>query len=43
MSEAEKLEALDAHPAIGATGLSARSAAEQGGDESRRAGRSSRG
>ncbi len=33
LSEAEKLEALDAHPAIGARGLSARSAAEQGGDE----------
>ena len=33
MSEAEKLEALDAHPAIGARGLSARSAAEQGADE----------
>ena len=33
MSEAEKLEALDAHPAIGATGLSARSAAEQGADD----------
>jgi 2-oxo-4-hydroxy-4-carboxy--5-ureidoimidazoline (OHCU) decarboxylase len=30
LSEAEKLEALDAHPAIGARGLSARSAAEQG-------------
>jgi 2-oxo-4-hydroxy-4-carboxy--5-ureidoimidazoline (OHCU) decarboxylase len=31
LSEEEKLEALDAHPAIGArTGLSARSAAEQG-------------
>jgi 2-oxo-4-hydroxy-4-carboxy--5-ureidoimidazoline (OHCU) decarboxylase len=31
LSEAEKLEALNAHPAIGArTGLSARSAAEQG-------------
>jgi 2-oxo-4-hydroxy-4-carboxy--5-ureidoimidazoline (OHCU) decarboxylase len=34
LSEAEKLEALDAHPAIGArTGLSARSAAEQGTDD----------
>jgi 2-oxo-4-hydroxy-4-carboxy-5-ureidoimidazoline decarboxylase len=33
LSEAEKLEALDAHPAIGArVGLSERSAAEQGGD-----------
>ena len=33
LSEAEKLEALNAHPAIGArTGLSARSAAEQGAD-----------
>jgi 2-oxo-4-hydroxy-4-carboxy--5-ureidoimidazoline (OHCU) decarboxylase len=33
LTEAEKLEALDAHPAIGArTGLSARSAAEQGAD-----------
>ena len=30
LSEDEKLEALNAHPAIGATGLSARSAAEQG-------------
>ena len=30
LSEEEKLEALDAHPAIGAKGLSARSAAEQG-------------
>jgi 2-oxo-4-hydroxy-4-carboxy--5-ureidoimidazoline (OHCU) decarboxylase len=30
LSEEEKLEALDAHPAIGANGLSARSAAEQG-------------
>jgi 2-oxo-4-hydroxy-4-carboxy--5-ureidoimidazoline (OHCU) decarboxylase len=33
LGEAEKLEALDAHPAIGATGLSTRSAAEQGSDE----------
>lgn len=34
LTEAEKLEALNAHPAIGArTGLSARSAAEQGADE----------
>jgi 2-oxo-4-hydroxy-4-carboxy--5-ureidoimidazoline (OHCU) decarboxylase len=33
MSEAEKLEALDVHPAIGATGLSARSAAEQGTED----------
>ena len=33
LSEDEKLEALNAHPAIGArAGLSARSAAEQGGD-----------
>jgi 2-oxo-4-hydroxy-4-carboxy--5-ureidoimidazoline (OHCU) decarboxylase len=33
LSEEEKLEALDAHPAIGArTGLSARSAVEQGDD-----------
>jgi 2-oxo-4-hydroxy-4-carboxy--5-ureidoimidazoline (OHCU) decarboxylase len=30
LSEAEKLEALNAHPAIGAKNLSARSAAEQG-------------
>ena len=30
LSEEEKLEALNAHPAIGATKLSARSAAEQG-------------
>ena len=30
LSEGEKLEALNAHPAIGAGGLSARSAAEQG-------------
>lgn len=33
LTEEEKLEALNAHPAIGATKLSARSAAEQGGDE----------
>jgi 2-oxo-4-hydroxy-4-carboxy--5-ureidoimidazoline (OHCU) decarboxylase len=33
LTEEEKLEALNAHPAIGATALSARSAAEQGGDE----------
>jgi 2-oxo-4-hydroxy-4-carboxy--5-ureidoimidazoline (OHCU) decarboxylase len=33
LSEAEKLEALDAHPAIGAKTLSARSAAEQGTDD----------
>jgi 2-oxo-4-hydroxy-4-carboxy--5-ureidoimidazoline (OHCU) decarboxylase len=34
LEEAEKLEALNAHPAIGARGLSARSAAEQGsGDD----------
>jgi 2-oxo-4-hydroxy-4-carboxy--5-ureidoimidazoline (OHCU) decarboxylase len=32
LSEEEKLEALNAHPAIGARGLSARSAAEQGAD-----------
>jgi 2-oxo-4-hydroxy-4-carboxy--5-ureidoimidazoline (OHCU) decarboxylase len=32
LTEAQKIEALDAHPAIGATGLSARSAAEQGED-----------
>ena len=33
LDEAEKLEALDAHPAIGArSGLSTRSAAEQGDD-----------
>ena len=32
LSEAEKVEALSAHPAIGAKGLSARSAAEQGAD-----------
>ena len=32
MSDEEKLEALDAHPAIGARRLSARSAAEQGSD-----------
>jgi 2-oxo-4-hydroxy-4-carboxy--5-ureidoimidazoline (OHCU) decarboxylase len=31
LSEREKLEALNAHPAIGATHLSPRSAAEQGG------------
>ena len=30
LSEAEKLEALDAHPAVGARNLSARSAEEQG-------------
>jgi 2-oxo-4-hydroxy-4-carboxy--5-ureidoimidazoline (OHCU) decarboxylase len=33
LSEEEKLEALDAHPAIGAKNLSARSAVEQGSDE----------
>ena len=33
MSEKEKLEALNAHPAIGARRLSARSASEQGGDD----------
>jgi 2-oxo-4-hydroxy-4-carboxy--5-ureidoimidazoline (OHCU) decarboxylase len=32
LDEAEKLEALNAHPAIGARGLSARSAVEQGAD-----------
>jgi 2-oxo-4-hydroxy-4-carboxy--5-ureidoimidazoline (OHCU) decarboxylase len=32
LSEGEKLEALNAHPAIGAKKLSARSAAEQGTD-----------
>jgi 2-oxo-4-hydroxy-4-carboxy--5-ureidoimidazoline (OHCU) decarboxylase len=32
LSEDEKVEALDAHPAIGARGLSARSASEQGVD-----------
>lgn len=32
LSEAEKLEALNAHPAIGARDLSARSAEEQGAD-----------
>jgi 2-oxo-4-hydroxy-4-carboxy--5-ureidoimidazoline (OHCU) decarboxylase len=32
LTEEEKLEALNAHPAIGARGLSARSAAEQGAD-----------
>ena len=33
LNEDEKLEALDAHPAIGAKNLSARSAAEQGSDD----------
>ena len=33
LSEEEKLEALNAHPAIGANTLSARSAAEQGTDD----------
>jgi 2-oxo-4-hydroxy-4-carboxy--5-ureidoimidazoline (OHCU) decarboxylase len=33
LSEDEKKEVLDAHPAIGAKTLSARSAAEQGADE----------
>jgi 2-oxo-4-hydroxy-4-carboxy--5-ureidoimidazoline (OHCU) decarboxylase len=33
LSEEEKLEALDAHPAIGAKTLSTRSAAEQGTDD----------
>ena len=32
LSEEEKLEAVNAHPAIGARNLSARSASEQGGD-----------
>jgi 2-oxo-4-hydroxy-4-carboxy--5-ureidoimidazoline (OHCU) decarboxylase len=32
LSEEEKLEALNAHPAIGGSRLSARSTAEQGGD-----------
>ena len=32
LSEADKLEALNAHPAIGARNLSTRSAAEQGDD-----------
>ena len=32
LSELDKLEALNAHPAIGAARLSPRSAAEQGGD-----------
>jgi len=33
LNEDEKLEALNAHPAIGAKNLSARSAAEQGSDD----------
>ena len=33
LAEDEKKEVLDAHPAIGATTLSARSAAEQGADD----------
>jgi 2-oxo-4-hydroxy-4-carboxy--5-ureidoimidazoline (OHCU) decarboxylase len=33
LSQDEKLEALNAHPAIGAKNLSARSAAEQGSDD----------
>lgn len=33
LNEDEKLEALNAHPAIGAKNLSARSAAEQGGGD----------
>ena len=33
LSDAEKKEVLDAHPAIGAKALSARSAAEQGAEE----------
>ncbi len=32
LTPSERLEVLDAHPAIGAKGLSARSAAEQGAD-----------
>jgi 2-oxo-4-hydroxy-4-carboxy--5-ureidoimidazoline (OHCU) decarboxylase len=32
LSEEEKVEALDAHPAIGARSLSARSSVEQGGE-----------
>ena len=32
LTEEEKLEALNAHPAVGARGVSPRSAAEQGGD-----------
>ncbi len=35
LSDEEKLEALNAHPAIGARRLSARSAAEQGTDDER--------
>jgi 2-oxo-4-hydroxy-4-carboxy--5-ureidoimidazoline (OHCU) decarboxylase len=35
LSEDEKLEALNAHPAIGTKNLSARSAAEQGTDDDR--------
>jgi 2-oxo-4-hydroxy-4-carboxy--5-ureidoimidazoline (OHCU) decarboxylase len=35
LTEEEKLEALDAHPAIGARRLSARSAAEQGSEDDR--------
>jgi 2-oxo-4-hydroxy-4-carboxy--5-ureidoimidazoline (OHCU) decarboxylase len=34
LSQEDKLEALNAHPAIGAKNLSARSASEQGGDDS---------
>jgi 2-oxo-4-hydroxy-4-carboxy--5-ureidoimidazoline (OHCU) decarboxylase len=33
LNEDEKLQALNAHPAVGAKNLSARSAAEQGGDD----------
>jgi 2-oxo-4-hydroxy-4-carboxy--5-ureidoimidazoline (OHCU) decarboxylase len=33
LTDAQKKEVLDAHPAIGATALSARSAAEQGTDQ----------
>ncbi len=36
LTEADKLEALNAHPAIGAKNLSMRSAAEQGGDDDSR-------
>ena len=36
LSQDEKLEALNAHPAIGAKDLSTRSAAEQGGDDDSR-------
>jgi 2-oxo-4-hydroxy-4-carboxy--5-ureidoimidazoline (OHCU) decarboxylase len=36
LGEEEKVEVLDAHPAIGASRLSARSASEQGGDDAPR-------